>query len=107
MLQLRNKGSVQLDDQWETEIKLDEKKLSLNEIAAQTFLFFFAGFETSSQTISFCMYHLAKNPEIQNKVHDEIDRVLEKYKGQISYESISEMDYLECCIDGKTYLKSK
>lgn len=40
LVQLRNKGCVQLDDQWETVIKTDEKKLSLEEIAAQVFIFF-------------------------------------------------------------------
>lgn len=36
MIQLRNTGSVQLDDQWETKIVNDsQKKLSINEMAAQ------------------------------------------------------------------------
>lgn len=46
LIQLRNTGTVQLDDQWDTVIKADEsqKTLSLNEMAAQTFVFFAAGF---------------------------------------------------------------
>lgn len=43
LIQLRNNnGTVQLDDQWETVIKADEnqKTLTLDEIAAQTFIFF-------------------------------------------------------------------
>lgn len=41
LIQLRNTGTVQLDDQWETVIKADEKQktLSMNEIAAQTFVY--------------------------------------------------------------------
>lgn len=36
MIQLRNTGSVQLDDQWETKIVNEsEKKLTINEMAAQ------------------------------------------------------------------------
>lgn len=36
MIQLRNTGAVQLDDQWETKIVNDsQKKLTINEIAAQ------------------------------------------------------------------------
>lgn len=105
LVQLRNNGTVQLDDQWETVIKADEnqKTLSVDEIAAQTFLFFAAGFETSSTTLAFCMYELAKNQEIQGRVHDEIDRVLSKHNGEISYESILDMKYLEACIDGLIY----
>lgn len=103
LIQLRNNGTVELDDQWQTVIKADEnqKTLTLNEMSAHTFLFFFAGFETSSTTLSFCLYELAKNQKIQKQVHDEIDRVLEKHDGQITYESISDMKYLERCIDGE------
>lgn len=105
LVQLRNSGTVQLDDQWETVIKTDEhqKTLTLNEIAAQTFVFFAAGFETSSTTMSFCLYELAKNPEIQEKVHSEIDRILKQNGAQITYESVSSMNYLETCIDGKVF----
>lgn len=79
--------------------------MSVEEIAAQAFLFFAAGFETSSSTLSFCLYELAKNPEVQKKVHEDIDRVLKKHNGEITYESVSEMNYLECCIDGKYTFK--
>lgn len=101
LLQLRNNGTVQLDDQWETVIKADDnqKTLTINEIAAQSFLFFAAGFETSSTTLSFCLFELTKNPEIQERVIDEIDRVLAEHDGKITYDSISEMKYLENCID--------
>lgn len=101
MVQLRNKGTVQLDDHWETEIRLDEKKWSVEEIAAQVFVFFIAGFSSPSLTMTFCMYELAKNAEIQAKVHEDIDRALNKYNGKITYESVSEMKYLDHCIDGK------
>ncbi|XP_031625354.1 probable cytochrome P450 6d5 [Contarinia nasturtii] len=102
LIQLRNTGTVQLDDdQWDTVIKTDEKQkqMTLNEIVAQCFVFFAAGFETSSTTLSFCLYELAKNSEIQQRVHDEIDHILQKFDGQITYESISEMKYLETCIE--------
>lgn len=102
LIQLRNTGTVQLDDQWDTVIKADEsqKSLTLNEMAAQTFVFFAAGFETSSTTLSFCLYELAKAPEIQKRVHEEIDEVLAQHNGKITYDSISDMKYLEACIDG-------
>lgn len=56
-----------------------------------------SGYETSSSTISYCLYELAKNPEIQRKVQKEIDGVLKN--GKFTYESLHELKYLECCID--------
>lgn len=60
-----------------------------------------AGFETSATTISFCLYELAKNQEIQKRVQKEIDRVLAKHDGDLTYESLSEMEYLGWCFHGK------
>lgn len=103
LIQIRNNGTVQLDDEWETVIQADEnqKTLSLDEIAAQTFIFFSAGFETSSATMAFLMYEISKNQAIQKRLHDEIDRVLAEHDRKITFESISAMKYLSACIDGK------
>lgn len=102
LVQLRNSGKVSLDDQWETEIAAEEdgKTLTLAEITAQAYVFFLAGFETSSTTLSYCLHEIARNSKIQDKVHEEIDQVLAKYDGKITYQSVSEMKYLEQCIDG-------
>lgn len=103
LVQLRNTGSVQLDDKWETVIKSDEnqKTMTIDEIAAQVFVFFTAGFETSSSTLSLCLFELAKNQDIQKQVINEIDKVLEANNGIITYDCVNNMKYLECCIDGK------
>lgn len=101
LVQLRNSGEVGLDGQWDATINSSSKKsLTIEEVAAQSFVFYAAGFETSSTTVSFCLYELAKNQGIQKKVHEEIDTVLANNDGQLTYESISEMKYLEACIDG-------
>lgn len=86
-----------------TEIEADEKQktMTFNEIAAQAFVFFAAGFETSATT--YCLYELAKNPSIQQRVHSEIDAVLKAHNGQLTYEAVTDMVYLEKCIDGMTF----
>ncbi|XP_062563719.1 probable cytochrome P450 6d5 [Armigeres subalbatus] len=99
LLQLRNGGSVSGDERWDVEKLAKFKNLSVEEAAAQAHIFFLAGFETSSSTMSFCLYEIAKNKEIQQKVQSEIDSVLARNNGELSYDNIHEMRYLECCID--------
>ncbi|XP_049832856.1 cytochrome P450 6k1-like [Schistocerca gregaria] len=72
------------------------KTLTTKEVAAQAWVFFIAGFETSSTTVSFCLYELARHPDIQKKVQEEIDDVLKKNNGDVTYDIImTQMPYLE------------
>lgn len=64
-------------------------------ITAQVFVFFAAGFETSSSATSFTLHQLAYHPDIQEKVRAEIDYVLTKHGGKLSYDAVKEMTYLE------------
>uniref|UniRef100_A0A182W6V2 Cytochrome P450 n=1 Tax=Anopheles minimus TaxID=112268 RepID=A0A182W6V2_9DIPT len=72
--------------------------LTMDDIAAQAFVFFLAGFETSSTTMSFCLYELALHQDLQNKARQNITDVLKKHD-TISYEAIHEMKYIEMCIN--------
>ena len=73
----------------------------MDELAAQVFTFFIAGLESSSTTMSFCLYELSLNPDIQRRVQDEIDNVLQKHDGEITYEAIQQMEYLDKTVAGK------
>lgn len=79
----------------------DVGNLTLTEVASQAFIFFLAGFDTSSTTISFCLYELALNEDIQKKTREEIFTILRKHNGEITYDSLSEMVYLEQVVNGK------
>ncbi|XP_061722208.1 cytochrome P450 6B2-like [Cydia pomonella] len=80
-----------------------DKKIELEVdddlIVALVVGFFAAGFETSSTTLSMCLYELAKNKEAQARTHEEIDEYLKKTDGKITYESITEMPYLMACME--------
>lgn len=96
LMDLHRTGAVQLDDEWKTVIgSKTSQPLTIDEITAHALIFFVAAFETSSSTMSFCLLELAKNPEIQRKVQAEIDAA-----GEISYDTIDEMKYLDCCVNG-------
>ncbi|XP_074041128.1 probable cytochrome P450 6a13 [Leptinotarsa decemlineata] len=77
----------------------DGTSLTMDEIVAQSFVFFIAGFETSSTTMTFALYQLATHPVIQEKVRSEINSVLEKHNNQITYDALNELKYMGQVID--------
>ncbi|XP_014471362.1 PREDICTED: probable cytochrome P450 6a20 isoform X2 [Dinoponera quadriceps] len=64
-------------------------------IVSQAFIFFLAGFETSSSTMTNTLYELAQNHMIQNTLRVEINHVYAKHGGALTYDSIKEMEYLD------------
>ena len=50
----------------------EETKLSTGEIVADSVGFLLAGYETTSIAITFATYLLAKNPEVQEKLANEV-----------------------------------
>ncbi|XP_044259566.1 probable cytochrome P450 6a13 isoform X2 [Tribolium madens] len=98
LLQLKNRGKLVDDDsilKSNTDGENKEVTLTLNELAAQAFVFFLAGYETSSTTMTFCLYELASNPEIQQKLRDEINEVFKKHENKLTYNAIMEMRYMD------------
>lgn len=105
LMQLRNNGKVSEDGDW-TIRKSDSrsesfKSLTINECAAQSYLFYLAGFETSSSAFTYCLYELVRNPELMRKLQQEIDQTLKKHNNEVTYDAIQEMKFLEMCILGK------
>ncbi|XP_046751461.1 probable cytochrome P450 6a13 [Diprion similis] len=96
-MQLINTGYVQGDDEDHKETTQNSvnaiDKITMLEGAAQAFAFWVGGFETSSSTATHCLYEMALNQDIQEKLSNEINTVLEKFRG-LTYDSISEMTYL-------------
>uniref|UniRef100_A0A8D8I808 Cytochrome P450 6a9 n=2 Tax=Culex pipiens TaxID=7175 RepID=A0A8D8I808_CULPI len=79
---------------------VDTEGLTLEEIAAQAFVFFLAGFETSSTAMTYCLYELASNPELQQKARDDVLKTIKKH-GSLTYEAAHDMHYIEMCINGE------
>lgn len=104
LLQLKNQGKVSENDEnlnaTNTGHQTSEA-MTMNQLAAQCFVFFMAGFETSATTMTFALLELAQNQEIQDRLRDEIEIVLERHEGKISYESVMEMSYLDKVVLGK------
>lgn len=104
-IEYREKNNIQRNDFMNLliELKNKDKSLTIDEIVAETFIFFVAGFDTSSAALGYCMYELARHPEIQRNIRNEIDLILEKYDGELNYESTVEMLYLDQVIKGEVF----
>jgi hypothetical protein len=71
-----------------------------DDFVGQAVQFLGAGFETSGSTMSFALYELALHPEIQNRLRANIMEVLNKYNGQVTYDGMQEMAYLDMVVSG-------
>ncbi|KYN10953.1 putative cytochrome P450 6a20, partial [Trachymyrmex cornetzi] len=94
LLQLMKRDYVDPDDDKKiTNVSSTVNKLTLTEATAQSYVFFVAGFETSSTTATYALYELAQHQDIQDKVRKEIDEVLQKH-GELTYDAVCDMTYL-------------
>lgn len=62
---------------------------------------FTGGSEPVSTIISYCLYELALNKDIQDKLRAEINSTNEKYDGSLSNEYLRELHYVDMVLDGK------
>ncbi|CAD7083918.1 unnamed protein product [Hermetia illucens] len=67
-----------------------------DDLVSQCFLFFVAGFETSSVLMCFCAHELMENPDVQKKLIEEIDQVREELgDNPLTYEVLQKMKYMD------------
>lgn len=70
-----------------------------DELAGQVFVFLLAGFETSATLLVFCVHELVLNPNVQDKLYQEVKEFQEE-NGVLTHENMSKLKYLECVLNG-------
>ncbi len=55
----------------------------------------FAGHETTSGTLAFTLLELARRPEVQKKLRDEVI----EHGGTISYDTVPKLAYLDAVVN--------
>lgn len=75
-------------------------KISALDVAAQSYVFFSAGTESVALLVLYCLYELALNPEVQEKLREEIQE-LSPNNNDITKESLKDMVYLNNCLKGE------
>jgi cytochrome P450 len=71
-----------------------------DDLTAQVLLFFMAGFDAASTILCFATHLLATHPDVQTRVQEEIDLTLNKDEGNLTYEAVQGMKYLDMVISG-------
>eukprot|EP01027_Heterolobosea_sp_BB2_P017033 GEZU01024164.1.p1 GENE.GEZU01024164.1~~GEZU01024164.1.p1 ORF type:complete len:666 (+),score=156.76 GEZU01024164.1:301-2298(+) len=76
----------------------EEQPYTLGELMADLSIFMFAGHETTSAVMAWCIYYLARYPEIQRRLHCEVDGILQDLPadGIPTYEMTKKMSYALC-----------
>jgi len=129
LIELKEKGSISMDAEEEVDknaeiqsalrntstysknyllklLRPDNRKINFflefsdDDLVAQATVFFSAGIETSSSTISYTLLELAANPDVQRKAQLEIDEALSQSNGEITFESLKNMKYLDWVLQG-------
>ncbi|XP_029665110.1 cytochrome P450 9e2-like [Formica exsecta] len=83
----------------ETRNKDHGSAFNIDEMAAQAFLFFLGGFDSVSTNMCFLTREIAINPDIQDRLRAEVDDVLRRTNGKLTYEVINDMKYLDAVVN--------
>ncbi|GJQ86033.1 Cyp6a9 [Trypoxylus dichotomus] len=98
----RARNGIERNDFLQLAIKMkNDNIIDMNELRAQCNLFLNAGYETTRNAIKFFLFEIACNQDIQQKLRDEINEILTEYGGEMTYEALGKMKYLEMVINGK------
>ncbi|CAG7694742.1 unnamed protein product, partial [Allacma fusca] len=75
----------------------DKAKIQLTDdvIIAQSLVFLLGGFDTTESMLTFALYELALNQDVQERLYQEIKESVENNNGEFSYEIINNLEYLD------------
>ncbi|KZC05576.1 Cytochrome P450 9e2, partial [Dufourea novaeangliae] len=76
-----------------------ERQLTTEDITSHAFSFFFGGYDTVASQACLIVHDLVEHPEAQERLQQEIDQVLEKTNGHVTYEEIIGMEYLDALLN--------
>lgn len=68
-------------------------------------IFFIAGFESVTSVMTFMAYELAINPDIQERLRDEIEATQTECAGKLTFECLMKMKYMDMVVSGIIYKK--
>ncbi|XP_076625091.1 cytochrome P450 9e2-like [Colletes latitarsis] len=75
------------------------RELTIDEMTSQAFVFFLAGYDTSSTFMCFVLYAIAAHPDVQARMREEVEEVARKTDGQPTYDAIKDMVYMDAVLN--------
>ncbi|XP_017011801.2 probable cytochrome P450 308a1 [Drosophila takahashii] len=82
--------------QWLAESK---RTLTKDELAGHATTLLLEGYETSAMLLAFVLYELARNEEVQRRLHQELDEVAQRHDGQLmDTAALSQLRYAEAAL---------
>ncbi|XP_032042300.1 cytochrome P450 4V2 isoform X2 [Aythya fuligula] len=73
-------------------------KLSYKDIREEVDTFMFEGHDTTAASMNWVLYLLGCNPEVQKKVHRELDEVFGNTERPVTVDDLKKLRYLECVV---------
>ncbi|KAL4704496.1 hypothetical protein ACJJTC_007615 [Scirpophaga incertulas] len=98
LLEMKNAGELQAIKKEESD-KQASLQITDEIIAAQAFVFYAGGYETSATTVGFLLHELAMHQDVQDRLIKEIDETLKNNNGKIDFDVLKEMTYLTQVFD--------
>ncbi|KAK2581764.1 hypothetical protein KPH14_002243 [Odynerus spinipes] len=77
----------------------EKSHMTYEDMAAQAFIFFLAGSDSTGSFLCFLAHELAVNTEVQTKLREEVDRVLQITNGKPTYDAIINLEYLNAVVN--------
>ncbi|KAL7026328.1 hypothetical protein ACKWTF_013861 [Chironomus riparius] len=97
-IEFREKSNIKRNDFVSLLLGL-KNEYTKEELAAEAFIIFFGGFETSSSLMTFLLYELALNPDIQDRLREEIANGIEENDGKFNYDMLLGLKYLDMVVN--------
>ncbi|XP_076164171.1 cytochrome P450 6k1-like [Ptiloglossa arizonensis] len=89
---------IELKQKHEHDTDISDFTFNGDDLVAQAVIFYSAGFDTSSTTMCYTLYEVALNMDIQRTLRKEILDALEETGGNITYEMVQSLTYLDMVV---------